>query len=104
MVKDIQVFVLMYRGKVGINELNIMLQDILNFFKEKWRELKFGDVVYRIGDKILQFVNQLENNVFNGDIGEIMLIFYVKENIEKEDMVVVNFDGNEMIFMKKDFN
>nr|WGE05336.1 ATP-dependent RecD-like DNA helicase [Bacillus subtilis] len=102
--KDIQVLAPMYRGKAGINELNVMLQDILNPPKEKRRELKFGDVVYRTGDKILQLVNQPENNVFNGDIGEITSIFYAKENTEKEDMVVVSFDGNEMTFTKKDFN
>jgi exodeoxyribonuclease V alpha subunit len=43
---------------------------------------------------VLQLVNQPENNVFNGDIGEIVSIFYAKENTEKEDMVVVSFDGN----------
>ncbi|CAF1861836.1 ATP-dependent RecD-like DNA helicase [Bacillus subtilis] len=102
--KDIQVLAPMYRGKAGINELNVMLQDILNPPKEKRRELKFGDVVYRTGDKILQLVNQPENNVFNGDIGEITSIFYAKENTEKEDMAVVSFDGNEMTFTKKDFN
>ncbi|AZV50733.1 MULTISPECIES: SF1B family DNA helicase RecD2 [Bacillus] len=102
--KDIQVLAPMYRGKAGINELNVMLQDILNPPKEKRREIKFGDVVYRTGDKILQLVNQPENNVFNGDIGEITSIFYAKENTEKEDMAVVSFDGNEMTFTKKDFS
>lgn len=66
--------------------------------------MKFGDVVYRTGDKILQLVNQPENNVFNGDIGEITSIFYARKIQKKEDMVVVSFDGNEMTFTKKDFN
>ncbi|MGM0747012.1 MAG: SF1B family DNA helicase RecD2 [Bacillota bacterium] len=101
--RDIQVLAPMYRGKAGINELNVLLQGILNPPKEKRREIKFGDVVYRTGDKILQLVNQPENNVFNGDIGEITSIFYAKENTEKEDMAVVSFDGNEMTFTKKDF-
>lgn len=102
--RDIQVLAPMYRGKAGINELNMLLQDIMNPPNEKRRELKFGDVVYRTGDKILQLVNQPENNVFNGDIGEIVSIFYAKENTEKEDMVVVSFDGNEITFTKKDFS
>lgn len=42
--------------------------------------------------------------MFNGDIGEIVSIFYAKENTEKEDMVVVSFDGNEITFTKKDFS
>ncbi len=72
------------QGKAGINELNMLLQDIMNPPKEKRRELKFGDVVYRTGDKILQLVNQPENNVFNGDIGEIVSIFMPKKIRKKK--------------------
>lgn len=93
----------MYKGKAGINELNKMLQQILNPKKPKGREIPFGDVVYRTGDKVLQLVNQPENNIFNGDIGEIVSIFYAKENTEKEDMAVISFDGNEITFTKKIF-
>ncbi|MBW3700680.1 ATP-dependent RecD-like DNA helicase [Bacillus altitudinis] len=102
--KDIQVLAPMYKGKAGINELNKMLQQILNPKKPKGREIPFGDVVYRTGDKVLQLVNQPENNIFNGDIGEIVSIFYAKENTEKEDMAVISFDGNEITFTKKDFH
>lgn len=49
-------------------------------------------------------MNQPENNIFNGDIGEIVSIFYAKENTEKEDMAVISFDGNEITFTKKDFH
>lgn len=91
----------MYRGAAGINELNALLQGILNPPKPKGREMKYGDVVYRTGDKVLQLVNQPEHNVFNGDMGEIVSIFYAKENTEKEDMAVVSFDGNEITFAKK---
>lgn len=69
----------MYRGAAGINELNALLQGILNPPKPKGRELKYGDVVYRTGDKVLQLVNQPEHNVFNGDMGEIVSIFYAKK-------------------------
>ncbi|MGX9975512.1 SF1B family DNA helicase RecD2 [Bacillus subtilis] len=102
--RDIQVLAPMYRGAAGINELNALLQGILNPPKPKGREMKYGDVVYRTGDKVLQLVNQPEHNVFNGDMGEIVSIFYAKENTEKEDMAVVSFDGNEITFAKKDFN
>lgn len=101
--KDLQVLAPMYKGAAGINELNALLQQILNPASPKKREMKFGDVIYRTGDKILQLVNQPDHNVFNGDIGEITSIFYAKENAEKEDMIVVSFDGNELTFVKKDF-
>ncbi|MGG3798229.1 SF1B family DNA helicase RecD2 [Metabacillus fastidiosus] len=102
--KDIQVLAPMYRGSAGIDQLNLILQEIFNPKIEGKRELKFGDVIYRNGDKVLQLVNQPESNVFNGDIGEIVSIFYAKENTEKEDMIVISFDGNEVTYTKQDFN
>ncbi|WP_010678236.1 SF1B family DNA helicase RecD2 [Bacillus timonensis] len=103
-VKDIQVLAPMYRGPAGIDSLNVMLQELFNPPVHGKRELKYGDIIYRRGDKVLQLVNQPENNVFNGDIGEIESIFYAKENTEKQDMVVVNFEGNEVTYTKQDLN
>lgn len=102
--KEIQILAPMYRGPAGIDQLNILLQELFNPKTPGKREMKFGDVVYRSGDKVLQLVNQPESNVFNGDIGEIVSIFYAKENTEKEDMIVVSFDGNEVTYTKQDFN
>lgn len=102
---DIQVLAPMYRGPAGIDRLNVILQEILNPNSEGTRkELKFGDVKYRIGDKVLQLVNQPENNVYNGDMGEIVSIFYAKENTEKQDMVIVSFDGIEATYTRQDLN
>lgn len=103
--RDIQVLAPMYRGPAGIDKLNEILQEILNPNPDGTRkELAFGDVKYRIGDKVLQLVNQPENNVFNGDMGEIVSIFYAKENTEKQDMVVVSFDGAEATYTRQDLN
>ncbi|WP_077214074.1 ATP-dependent RecD-like DNA helicase [Bacillus dakarensis] len=103
--KDIQVLAPMYKGPAGIDKLNDIMQQIFNSNDDGSRkELKYGDVKYRVGDKVLQLVNQPENNVFNGDIGEVAAIFYAKENTEKEDMVVVSFDGIEATYTKQDLN
>ncbi|MGV3466433.1 MAG: ATP-dependent RecD-like DNA helicase [Heyndrickxia sp.] len=103
--KDIQILAPMYRGPAGIDRLNAMLQEILNPNTDKNRkELQFGDVKYRIGDKVLQLVNQPEQHVFNGDIGEIISIFYAKENTEKQDMILISFDGTEVTYTRQDFN
>lgn len=101
-VKDIQVLAPMYRGPAGIDRLNEALQELFNPKTEKKRELAVGDTVYRIGDKVLQLVNQPEQNVFNGDIGEVVAIFYAKENTEEQDLVVVSFDGNEVTYTRQD--
>ncbi|EQB96013.1 ATP-dependent RecD-like DNA helicase [Geobacillus sp. LEMMJ02] len=101
-VKDIQVLAPMYRGPAGIDQLNKALQELFNPPAEGKRELSVGEVVYRVGDKVLQLVNQPEDNVFNGDIGEIVAIFYAKENIEKQDLLVVSFDGIEVTYTRQD--
>ncbi|MFX3624515.1 MAG: ATP-dependent RecD-like DNA helicase [Ectobacillus sp.] len=102
--RDVQVLAPMYRGPAGINALNKALQEVFNPPREKRRELLYGEVVYRVGDKVLQLVNQPESQVFNGDIGEIVSIFYAKENVEQQDMIVVSFEGVEVTYTKSDFN
>lgn len=103
--KDVQVLAPMYRGPAGIDRLNVLLQEIFNPNNTGDRkELSFGDIKYRIGDKVLQLVNQPEQHVFNGDIGEIVSIFYAKENTEKQDLILISFDGIEVTYTRQDFN
>lgn len=103
--KDIQVLAPMYRGPAGIDRLNVLLQEIFNPNPDgKRKEIAFGDVKYRIGDKVLQLVNQPEDNVFNGDIGEIISIIYAKENTEKQDMIYISFEGTEVEYTRQDLN
>lgn len=101
--KDIQVLAPMYRGPAGIDALNKLIQGILNPNTEgKRREIMFGDSIYRVGDKVLQLINQPESNVFNGDMGEIISISFAKENTEKQDLIYVSFDGIEVAYTKQD--
>jgi exodeoxyribonuclease V alpha subunit len=103
--RDIQVLAPMYRGSAGIDSLNVLLQGILNDNRDKKkRELTFGDVVYRVGDKVLQLVNQPENGIYNGDMGEIIAIIYAKENEDKQDQIFVSFDGIEAKYTRQELN
>ncbi|MBE2974741.1 SF1B family DNA helicase RecD2 [Priestia megaterium] len=102
--KDIQVLAPMYKGPAGIDKLNEVLQELFNPASEQRRELKHGDIMYRVGDKVLQLVNQPDSNVFNGDMGEIVSVFFAKENTEKQDMLVISYEGNEVTYTKQDFN
>ena len=95
----------MYRGPAGIDRLNELLQELFNPNPDGTRkELAFGDVKYRIGDKVLQLVNQPEANVFNGDMGEVVAIFYAKENTEKQDQLIVSFEGIEVTYNRPDLS
>jgi len=100
--RDIQVLAPMYRGNAGIDKINEMLRELFNPQVEHKRELTNGEVIYRVGDKVLQLMNQPDQNVFNGDIGEIVAIFYAKENTEKQDLIVVSFEGNEVTYTRQD--
>ncbi|MBI5975854.1 SF1B family DNA helicase RecD2 [Staphylococcus canis] len=102
-MSDIQVLAPMYRGNAGIKRLNEVLQDILNPKKDdSHREITFGDIVFRKGDKVLQLVNRPNDNIFNGDIGEVVGIFWAKENELNKDVIIVDFEGNEITFLKSD--
>ncbi|WP_342462797.1 ATP-dependent RecD-like DNA helicase [Ureibacillus sp. FSL K6-8385] len=104
-IRDIQVLAPMYKGPAGIDRLNKEIQDLVNPNEDGTRkEIKYGDTIFRIGDKVLQLVNQPECNVFNGDIGEIVAIIKAKETVDKQDQVVVSFDGNEVTYDRGDLN
>ena len=58
------------------------------------RELQVGYRLYREGDKILQLKNQVDDQVFNGDIGRLVEIIYASEDENKQNRMIVEFDGN----------
>ena len=101
-MSDIQVLAPMYKGNAGIKRLNQVLQSILNPKQQDDREIEFGEAVFRKGDKVLQLVNRPNDNIFNGDIGIIVGIFWAKENALNKDVLVVDFEGNEITFTKQD--
>lgn len=94
--KDFQVLVPMYKGVNGIDNFNVVLQEIFNPKDKSKNELKYGDVVYRVGDKILQLSNMPDENVFNGDIGIIT-------SISKKD-IIIDFDSNVVKYTPSNFS
>lgn len=99
--EDIQVLAPMYRGENGIDNLNILLQGIFNPKCEDKKEVKVGDVIYREHDKVLQLVNDPDNNIFNGDIGYISNISTVMSP-KKKEVFTIDFDGNEVVYGRED--
>jgi exodeoxyribonuclease V alpha subunit len=102
--KDIQVLAPMYKGEAGIDRINEALQQTLNPPMEQKRELQHGERLFRTGDKILQLVNNPEQHVYNGDIGEVVGIIYAKENTEHEDQLIVQYDQHEVVYTRADLN
>ena len=100
--EDIQILAPMYKGENGIDNLNILLQDLFNPKSSKKEELRYGEVTYREGDKVLQLQNNPDNNVFNGDIGYIRKIS--KKNSRNKDLVLIDFEGVKVEYSKEELN
>jgi len=87
-LKDIQTLSPMNRGRVGAGRLNGLLQAAINPQSPGApgkAEAVRGDRTLRVGDKVIQRVNNYRLEVFNGDMGTI-------EEIELEDqMIAVRF-------------
>ncbi len=97
--KDMQILIPMYKGENGIDNINLLLKNIFNP-KENKKEIRIGDVFFRENDKVLQLVNDPDNNVYNGDIGFIEEIY----DNNKKYILCVNFDGNYVDYKKEDLS
>lgn len=101
---NMQIMAPLYAGINGIDNLNKELQDVFNPKDIEKREVKVGDVIFRESDKILQLVNMPEENVFNGDVGIIKYILFSDTSKSKKNEIYVDFDGNIVKYLPKDFN
>jgi len=102
-VRDIQVLSPMRKGIMGIDNLNIQLQQVLNPKSKDKDEVEIKDMIFRVGDKVMQIKNNYtlkwsKNNsgeegkgVFNGDVG------YITEVNEDEDKITVCFEDDKIV-------
>jgi len=71
---EIQVLSPMIRGSLGTASLNVMLQNAVNPPAKNRAELKVGERVFRVGDRVIHRRNNYELEVFNGDIGRVVAV------------------------------
>ena len=99
-VRNIQVLAPSRKGECGVNSLNLRLQEMLNPPAPEKPQLQWGEIIFRLGDKVIQTRNDyrlpwrretaagIEDGagVFNGDIGFIT-------GVDSENhMLTVRFD------------
>ena len=82
-VRQVQVLSPSTRGEAGTRQLNTMLQQVLNPPAPGKVELARGGSTLRVGDRVIQQVNDYQREVFNGDIGTITAI-----DLEEQEIVV----------------
>src|SRR5262249_19584704 len=81
----------MNRSELGVRNLNLKLQEILNPAERKKEVQRYG-WTFRVGDKVMQTANNYQKEVFNGDIGRITAV----EAVDQE--VRVDFDGRDVSY------
>ena len=101
-IKNIQVITPTKKGNLGTKELNQVIQSNVNPFETTKKEKKFGDTIFRQGDRIMQIKNNYDifwerdgktneagSGVFNGEFGTMIDI----NEMDKE--IVIKFDDDK---------
>ena len=98
----IQVITPSHKGSAGTDVMNAVLQNALNPYKKGRLQKNVRNVIFRVGDKVMQIRNNYDIEwtkgartgvgVFNGDIG------LIKDIDQGEETLTVDFDGREVIY------
>jgi exodeoxyribonuclease V alpha subunit len=70
----IQVLAPMHRGPAGVAALNEQLQAAVNAAGPAKAEVSRGGRTFRVGDRVMQTVNDHDRQVYNGDTGSITAV------------------------------
>lgn len=106
-LEDIQVLTPMRKTPLGVDNLNIVLQEALNPPSKSKKEKEYRETLFRVGDKVMQIKNNYNISwkiynkydypinegvgVYNGDMGRI------KEIDTRHEQVVVQFDDKKVV-------
>ena len=91
--RDVQILTPMNRSELGVKNLNLRLQAVLNpaEAQETPEVARFG-WSFRVGDKVMQTRNNYTKEVFNGDVGRIRAI-----DLDDQELTV-DFDGRALVY------
>ncbi len=88
-IGEVQVLTPMHRGEAGTINLNQRLQAALN---DRPGGIESHGQTFKPGDKVMHLKNNYEKEVFNGDIGRVVLSDNAKGT------VVVDYDGRHVAY------
>lgn len=93
--EEIQILSPKKESDVGTHSLNHMLRPILNnnYLYNQESTSKFVE-----GDRVMQFKNNRELEIYNGDTGQVTFVE------EESSLISVNFDGRDIEFQGSDLN
>ena len=103
--RNIQVLSPTKKGMMGTRELNQQLQSLLNPPENGKKEKKYGEIVFREGDKVMQIKNNYDiiwekngdhyetgSGIFNGEMG------ILKKIDEESKQVKIVFDDDKIVW------
>lgn len=104
-LKHIQILSPMKKGILGVENLNIKLQEVLNPKSNTKKEKEYRNIIFRIGDKVMQTKNNYSlkwtrvlgdgdesgTGVFNGDMG------FIKDINNENNTLTVIFDDEKKV-------
>lgn len=104
-MQHIQILSPMRKGTLGVGNLNKRLQSILNPESKSKKQKEFRDLIFRVGDKVMQTKNNYSLKwtriagegeseglgIFNGDVG------YIEDINEDEGTLSVVFDEERKV-------
>ncbi len=97
--REIQILSPMTRGTLGTKNLNLLIQQTANAPSPEKPEIKVGERIFRLGDRVIQKRNNYDLSVFNGDIG------YIIEVDSENNLLEVEFktaDEERSVVYQKD--
>ena len=95
------------RQALGTEEMNLLLQNLLNPYDSEKNEMKSGNRILRVGDKVMHNRNNYDiiwtrdngevgSGVFNGDIGVLEKVNH------REETASVRYDDRVALYTKED--
>ena len=102
--EEIQVLTPSRKGETGVKSLNLALQAALNPRAEGRAEKKYGETVFRVGDRVMQIRNNYDilwttrdetaagSGVYNGDVG------YIDAIDQNQETLTVDYDGRLAVY------
>ncbi|MHB8171253.1 MAG: SF1B family DNA helicase RecD2 [Thermincolia bacterium] len=94
-IMDFQILPPMRKGVAGVNNLNDIVREVVNPATPGKPELKYGNQVFRVSDKVMVTKNNYKLMVFNGDIGQVVDI---SSGGGKGAGLYVSIEGGEPVF------
>lgn len=84
--RQVQILTPMQRGPLGARNLNDRIQQLLN---PRGDQIERFGTVFRVGDRVMQILNNYDRDVYNGDMGRIV-------DIDREEACVwVDIGGDK---------